>query len=121
MKTSVERINPCLNVHDVSASVKYYVDVLGFDLYVETPNLGIVERDGHQIHLNKSAGDIFAQQVWVGVGDIEVLYEGYKTKGIIFKQEPTNYSWAYQMVVEDLDGNLLTLGSGPLKDEPYQD
>ncbi|MEA3325695.1 MAG: hypothetical protein U9R53_00030 [Chloroflexota bacterium] len=47
MKTRVERINPYLNVNDISQSMKYYVDVLGFDPYIELPNLGIVQHDGH--------------------------------------------------------------------------
>jgi hypothetical protein len=51
MTTKVERINPKLSVVDVAESVAYYVNVLGFDPYVETPILGSVERDGHQIHL----------------------------------------------------------------------
>ena len=51
MSTRVERINPYLKVADISASLRYYVKLLGFDLYVETPTLAIVQRDGHQIHL----------------------------------------------------------------------
>lgn len=31
---------------------------------------------------------------------------------------PTNYPWALGMQVEDLDGNVLRLGSGPKADEP---
>jgi catechol 2,3-dioxygenase-like lactoylglutathione lyase family enzyme len=63
MRTKVERINPSLDVQDFPASMRYYVEVLGFELYVETPT----------------------------------------------------------MVVEDLDGNLLVIGSGPLGGVPFQD
>lgn len=121
MNTRVERINPSLDVQDLRASIQYYVEVLGFELYVETPTLGIVERDGHQIHLRKGGPDSAADRVWIGVEDVAVLYEQYRARGVKIEQEPTNYSWAYQMIVEDLDGNLLVIGSGPLEDEPFQD
>lgn len=110
MTTKVERINPNLSVFDVAESVAYYVNVLEFDPYVETPTLGIVERDGHQIHLIQSTQDDHPVQVWIGIEDTATLYDQYKVKGARIRQEPTNYSWAYQMVVEDLDGNLLTFG-----------
>ena len=101
--------------------LNYYVKILGFEKYVETPNLGIVERDGHQIHLMRSQEEQPAHRVWIGVEDISILFNQYRKKGVKFFQEPTNFSWAYQMIVEDLDGNRLIFGSGPKLDEPFQD
>ena len=121
MNTRVERINPSLDVQDLPASVQYYVEVLGFELYVETPTLGIVESDGHQVHLRQGGDDSAVARVWIGVEDIAGLYEQYRAKGVKIAQEPTNYSWAYQMMIRDLDGNLLVFGSGPLEDKPFQD
>ena len=114
METRVERINPCLDVQDLAASIHYYVDQLGFALYVETPVLAIVERDGHQIHLRQAGPDSAPARVWIGVEDIAPLHGPYRARGVKIAQEPTNYSWAYQMIVEDPDGNLLVFGSGPL-------
>ena len=121
MKTRVERINPSLDVQDLSASVRYHVEVLGFAVYVQTPALGIVESDGHQIHLRKGGRDSSPTRIWIGVEDVAVLYEQYMARKVKIAQEPTNYTWAYQMIVEDLDGNLLVFGSAPLEDEPFQD
>ena len=121
METTVERINPSIDVRVLSASVEYYVEVLGFELYVETPALAIVESNGHQIHLRQVAPDSAAARVWIGVEDIAALYEQYRARGVKFAQEPTNYSWAYQMIVADLDGNLLVFGSGPIEGNPFQD
>ena len=121
MLTRVERINPYLNVGDLGASVKFYVNVLGFGLYVETPNLAIIQRDGHQIHLITIPEEHSPHRVWLGVEDISVLYDQYKQRDTKFIQEPTNFSWAYQMIIEDLDGNKLIYGSDPIPDEPYQD
>jgi catechol 2,3-dioxygenase-like lactoylglutathione lyase family enzyme len=121
MNTRVERINPCLNVEDVRASVEYYVDILGFELYVQLPTLGIVERNGHQIHLRLGERGPVPSRVWIGVGDVGVLYKQYTAKNARIRQEPTNYSWAYQMEVEDPDGHILVLGSEPREDLPFTD
>ena len=115
METRVERINPSLDVQDLPASIQYYVEALGFELYVETPALGIVESNGHQLHLRQGGPDSAAARVWIGVEDIVVLYERYRARNVKIEQEPTTYSWAYQMIVEDLDGNLLVFGSEPLE------
>jgi len=120
MNIGVERINPSLDARDLPASIQYYVEMLGFELYVETPTLGIVECDGHQIHLRQGGLDSAAARVWIGVEDIAGLYEQYRARGVKIEQEPTNYSWAYQMIVEDLDVNLLVIGSGPLEGVPFE-
>jgi hypothetical protein len=121
MNTRVERINPCLNVGDVRTSVDHYVNILGFELYIEIPTLGIVERDGHQIHLRLGERGSVPSRVWIGVEDVGVLYRQYIARNARIRQEPTNYSWAYQMEVEDPDGHILVLGSGPREDLPYED
>ena len=113
MSTRVERINPCLSVRDVASSVRHYVDVLGFDLYVETPRLGIVVRNGHQIHLRKGDPGCGATRVWIGVEDVEVLHEQYRARGATIRKALTNYSWAYEIEIEDIDGYVLTIGSAP--------
>jgi len=119
--SATRRINPSLDVQDLPASVRYYVEVLGFAGYVETPALGIVESDGHQIHLRNGGRDSSPTRVWIGVEDVAVLYEQYTARKVKLAQEPTNYTWAYQMIVEDLDRNLLVFGSAPLDDEPFHD
>ena len=121
MKIGVERINPYLEVSNLSDSLKYYVDVLGFTLYVETPVLGIIERDRHQIHLFRSEGEVSPHRVWVGVNDIEPLFNQFVLRGAEIYQAPINYSWAYQMMVKDLDGNVLIFGSGPKDNLPFED
>jgi len=120
-ETRVDRINPCLNVKDITASVKYYVNNLGFDVYVESPDFAIVERDGHQIHLIKDIQEVTSSQVWIGVEALEPLFEQAQRSGVRIIQQPTNYSWAYQMVIADLDGNQLIIGAEPKDDQSYHD
>jgi hypothetical protein len=59
--------------------------------------------------------------VWFGVGDVVPLHEEFRAKGADVLQPPTSYSWAYEMRVEDPDGNVLRFGSEPRKDLPFQD
>lgn len=58
--------------------------------------------------------------LWIGVGDAEALFKEYKKKRAKIRHPPTNYDWAYEMQVEDPDGNVLRLGSEPKKDEPLR-
>ena len=117
----IERINPYLVVSDLSTSLKYYLEILGFNLYVETPNLGIVEHDGHQIHLFQIDRDISPHRVWIGIDDVGEYYQTLMVNEAHISQEPQNFSWAYQMIVEDPDGNKLIYGSAPREDLPFLD
>ena len=49
--------------------------------------------------------------VWIGVDDVEALLEDYRAKGYDARHPPTNYPWAYEMQIEDPDGNVLRIGS----------
>ena len=49
------------------------------------------------------------------------MFQLYRDKGVKVRQEPRNYSWAYEMKFEDLDGNILWLGTEPRKDMPLED
>jgi predicted lactoylglutathione lyase len=57
--------------------------------------------------------------VWIGVEDVAMLYEEYKTSGAKIRRAPENYPWAYEMHVEDPDGHVLRFGSEPRTDRPY--
>jgi hypothetical protein len=49
------------------------------------------------------------------------IYDEYKASGAKFREPPTNYSWAYQMMVEDPDGHVLCIGSEPKQGVPFND
>lgn len=56
--------------------------------------------------------------VWIGAEDIEPLFEEYRAKGAKVRHPPTNYSWAYEMQIEDPDGHVLRFGSEPKPELP---
>ncbi|MGA9529566.1 MAG: hypothetical protein WBS24_15730 [Terriglobales bacterium] len=46
------------------------------------------------------------------------MLEEYRRTGAKIRHPPTNYPWACEMQVEDLDGNVLRMGSDNKKDQP---
>ena len=117
-----ECADPILRVEDMSAAVRYYVDVLGF-VQADWGDDGFtcVTRDGAGIYLCQGGQGRGGAWVWVGVADAEELYRQLRASGARIQHEPANYPWALEMRVEDLDSNVLRMGSDPKPDRPYED
>jgi predicted lactoylglutathione lyase len=118
-RTKFEGSSPILSVKDMAASVRYYVDVLGFkDAPWGNDDFTSVNRDRAGIYLCRGGQGQAGTWVWLGVEDAAALYEEYKANGAKILQSPQNYSWAYEMRVEDPDGHVLRFGSEPRADQP---
>jgi catechol 2,3-dioxygenase-like lactoylglutathione lyase family enzyme len=116
-----ECIVPILSVRSLQASIRYYVDVLGFKVDWGGDDASImasVSRDGRAIMLCQGEQGQPGTWVWIGVENIEPLFEQYSARGVKFRLEPTNYPWAYEMQIEDPDGHVLRFGSEPRTDQP---
>jgi len=121
-KTHFECADPILYVEDMAAAVRYYEDALGF----QKASWGSewftsVNRDKAGIYLAQRAQGHKGTWVWVGVGDVQKLYAELKSKGAIIRHEPRNYPWALEMHVEDVDGNILRMGSDAIEGRPFDD
>lgn len=115
-KVEVECIVPILRVRSLSASLRYYREILGFQLDWGNPDgsdMASVSRDGHAIMLCQGAQGQPGTWIWIGVGDIEPLFAEYRRSGAEFLQAPTNRPWAYEMQIKDPDGHVLRFGSEP--------
>ena len=124
MPTKLECINPILLVSDMNASLSYYEKVLGFkkaDWVTADSTFALVLRDGFGIYLSEVSEEHQRTWVWIGAEDIEPIHEEYKASGAKIRQAPTNYSWAYEMMVEDPDGHVLRIGSEPQDGVPFND
>ncbi len=113
-----EGVTPILRVEDVARSVNYYVQKLGFTIDFQTPGFVSVSRDRCCLFLCEGDQGHPGSWLWVGVEDVDALYEQYRKVGVLVRNPPTNYSWACEMQVEDPDGNILRLGSEPKSDQP---
>jgi catechol 2,3-dioxygenase-like lactoylglutathione lyase family enzyme len=110
----VECINPVLRVEDMQAALRFYVDVLGFQpADWGSDDFTSVGRDGGSLYLSLGDQGRGGAWVWIGVDDVEPLYEDLKARGVPILLPPTNFDWALEMRVADPDGNVLRFGSEP--------
>src|SRR6516225_2093578 len=117
--TKFEGSSPILRVTNMAASVRYYVNVLGFQNAAwGNDDFTSVNRDRAGIYLCRGGQGQPGTWVWIGVEDVEALYEEYKATGAKIRHPPENYPWAYEMKVEDPDGHVLRFGSEPRADLP---
>ena len=110
--------NPVLRVADLEASISYYVDKLGFHINWQYPKMADVERGRTSIFLSVGDQGHPGSWVWIGVNNVEALHEEYLASGAKIRNPPNNYEWALEMQVEDLDGNVLRIGSDSMPDRP---
>jgi predicted lactoylglutathione lyase len=107
-------------VRDIERSIQFYTETLGFDLQWRAGAICSVARDGCPIMLDQRPESECGVWVWIGLRD-DALFEVYQSRGVKVRQEPKNYSWAYEAKFEDVDGNVLWLGAEPRDDLPLED
>jgi catechol 2,3-dioxygenase-like lactoylglutathione lyase family enzyme len=118
--THFENSAPILRVADLPASVRYYVEVLGFrNADWGGDGFTCVTRDAAGIYLCRGAQGCAGTWAWIGVEDVGALYQEYQDRGARIHGPPRNYPWALEMHVEDPDGHVLRFGSEPLTDRPF--
>jgi len=118
-----ENTTPILNVADMSRSLAFYCDILGF-IKAEwgSDNFTGINLDNCCIYLCKGGQGHAGTWVWIGFdGDIIELHEKLKSAGVTIKIPPTNFWWAYEMQVIDPDGHVLRFGTEPDPKLPYAD
>ena len=114
VRTKFEHANPVLSVADMKQSLEYYVGVLGFsNAEWGGDDFTCVTRDGADIYLSAGDQGHSGTWVWLGVDDVEALYEEYRASGARILMPPENFPWACEMRVEDPDGHVLRFGSDP--------
>ena len=95
-EVAFEGMTPILRVESLSASIDYYVNVLGFRLDWEGPGIfASVSRGKANLFLCEKDQGHAGGWVWVGVSDTASLHEDYQRRGARIRHAPTNYEWAY--------------------------
>jgi hypothetical protein len=111
---------PIFRVADLRASVGYYVNALGFNVdWQDEGVIASVSRDRCCIFLCQGDQGHPGAWTWIGVPDAEALHRELIRKGARIRHPPTNFYWALEMQVEDLDSNVLRLGSEPIEGKPH--
>ena len=119
-------VTPVLRVSSMGASLDYYTRVLGFHIDFkfpteEAPGFASISRGRCRLFLCEGDQGHTGSWVWIDGIEVEKVYEEFVASGARIRNRPTNYEWALEMQVEDLDGNVLRIGSDPKKDEPIGD
>jgi predicted enzyme related to lactoylglutathione lyase len=109
----IENVIPILRVENLDVSRRYYVEKLGFALDWDYAGKMIsVSRDGKGIMCEREQGQP-GTWLWIGVDDADALFAEFSAKGAQIRTPPQNFSWAYELAVEDPDGHVLRFGSEP--------
>jgi predicted enzyme related to lactoylglutathione lyase len=107
-RTTFECANPILNVSDMARSLRYYVEVLGFtNADWGGDDFTCVTRDNAGIYLSEGDQGQPGTWVWIGVADVEALYEEFTANGATVLHAPQNFPWACEMKVGDPDGHSV--------------
>jgi catechol 2,3-dioxygenase-like lactoylglutathione lyase family enzyme len=112
-------VTPILRVENLAKSIDYYTRVLGFKYNWGDEFFASVSRDECNLFLCPGDQGLGCAWVWIGVGDADAVFEELQANGAKIRHPLTNYRWAWEMQVEDLDGNVLRIGSGPRDDRPW--
>lgn len=120
MPNHFHQSTPIFNVKSLDDSITYFQKALGFEINWMYEGV-VCSMHRMECEIMLAEGDQGKGKAWiyVGVGDVEGLNEEFKRNGATIRQQPTNFSWAYEMQVEDLDGNVIRFGSDPKQDLSY--
>ncbi len=106
---------PILNVSNISRSLDFYVNGLGFQKdwdWGDPPTFASVSRD--HVCLFLCQGGQGQSGVWLSifVDDVDALHTIYQAKNVNIRQAPTNFAWGMrEMNIEDPDGHRLRMGT----------
>ncbi len=110
-----ENCNPILRVEDMATALRFYVNLLGF---TNAPwgdeTFTSIARDQASLYLCHGDQGQGKAWIWIGVDDVQALYEESQELGVSVLMPPTNFPWALEMHVEDPDGNVIRFGSEPI-------
>ena len=117
-KSRFHRSAAVLQVRDVVASRKFYLEELGFEqgsLFGEPPVFCIVGRDTVTLFLDKARdGTVPVNQYWAAyiyVNDVDALHAGYVARGLDIPRAPEDMPYGCRdFDVRDPDGHLIAFG-----------
>lgn len=127
MSITITGLTPMFEVFDMPTSLKFYCDVLGFEIVSSSsppPNCGwaMVKKDGHLLMFNTmydpdgerpdkpdaaraaAHGDA---SIYFGCADADAIYDALRTKGLDVGPPAVAYYGMKQLYLKDPDGYVL--------------
>ncbi|NOT65702.1 MAG: VOC family protein [Methylotenera sp.] len=112
MTMQIQSTIPILASLDISETIDFYTQMLGFTEKLKMDSYAIVSRDGAELHFWLGTERHIAENTscYIRVADLKVLYEEFKAKGVSL-EPPSVRPWGMEeMYVMDPHGNLIKLG-----------
>ena len=122
-RSMIRQIAPQFFTEDISRTVAYYRDKLGFEClstWQDPPVYAIVARDQHAIHFRcavppNANPEKYTEELldaYIRVEDADALFAEYAAKELDFTRGLAETPWgSREFVVKDCDGRLLAFGS----------
>ena len=73
-------LSPMIPSFDLKASLRFFSEVLGFRVHMDTDSYAICDKDNLTIHLLRAGEDIGQMEFYLEVDNLEELWEGIKDK-----------------------------------------
>ncbi len=112
---------PILYAADVSKSIHYYTEVLGFTnhwTWGDAPGFGGVSKDGVELFFCKDGQGHPGTWISVMVNDVDALYQRIQEKKGKVLSPPQDMEWGLrEMLAEDPDGHVIRFGQGRTSDK----
>lgn len=113
--TGLRQTTPILTVADVTASLDYYAETLGFHVdwrWGEPTSFSCISRDGLEIFVGAGEPAPPGARLVILVNDVDALHDELAGRGARIVAAPASTPWGLrEMRVEDLDRNVIRFGS----------
>jgi hypothetical protein len=73
-------ISPMIPSYNIKETLKFFTDILSFDIYMDTDGYAIALKDNLSIHILKAGTDIGEMEFYLSVDDVDGLWEAIKDK-----------------------------------------
>ncbi len=118
MKAKIAGSRYVLAVKDLDKSIKFYIDLLGFEMLWKDDGWAFVVRDSCQIMLGECPDDVAAFDIgchsyfaYLEVENIEKLYEEFVSKKVIKLANLEDKPWKMrEFSIETIDGHRMMFG-----------
>ena len=72
-------ISPMIPSYNIKETVKFFVNLFNFEIYMDG-NYAIIYKDNLTVHILNAGTDIGEMEFYLGVDEIDVLWESIKNK-----------------------------------------
>jgi catechol 2,3-dioxygenase-like lactoylglutathione lyase family enzyme len=107
------RIAPTVPVADMERALRFYRDVLGFEVQFtngDPLSFAVLKQGGAELHLSLEPGKTGSLHAHLMVDHLDVVYERLQQAGAAVRQPPTVQPWGMRdIVVADPDGNTFEI------------